>query len=399
MNTFLYFYLIFVDDAAIKKSSETVLEEDSNMLDVHLESSNSFLARDDHNGDVSEVCGEKQCYDHLNLVMSSTLSAVIPCPSRILCPNKFPYFLQDSNQENKPESSPFSSPSSSFDSKKVEGLESASEIPERQSPVSVLEPLFIEEDVSPASIRTLPGRHCVYRFLNGLPELLQIDFDQTIICCLISVELPVQPVKIQFEDPDTLSTDQHIHLKTGAGNWEPIEEFIKAVLLASGMKWDELYMRFHSTTELVDPSICDEVEFFPNQLCCDKKLLFDGINEVLMEVYGRYLVCYPGLTCIKRTVRPVPNMKNAISEVCEGIHWNLLPLPLPSTLDHLVKKDLSKTGAWMDLQFDAEAIIVEIGNAIFEDLVEETVVSCTDESSESSNPSAPAAPRETSIDL
>jgi hypothetical protein len=66
-------------------------------------------------------------------------------------------------------------------------------------------------------------------------------------------------------------------------------------------------------------------------------------------------------------------MKNSIYEVWEGVSWHLLPLPMPHTLDQLVKKDMAKTGTWMNLQYDIETILVEIGEDIFEDLMEEIV--------------------------
>jgi hypothetical protein len=46
---------------------------------------------------------------------------------------------------------------------------------------------------------------------------------------------------------------------------------------------------------------------------------------------------------------------------------------MPHTLDQLVKKDMAKTGTWMDLRCDIETILVEIGEAIFEDLMEEAI--------------------------
>lgn len=66
--------------------------------------------------------------------------------------------LKDSVEENQQQSSPHaSSPSFAVD-KRVEDIESVVDRIERPSPVSVLEPLFTEDDISPASIKSKPGR-------------------------------------------------------------------------------------------------------------------------------------------------------------------------------------------------------------------------------------------------
>ncbi|CAK7348883.1 unnamed protein product [Dovyalis caffra] len=333
-------------DVEVVKDTEIAIEEESNFLDTLSEPSRSPLSEDHQNGDMFEVCDTKENSECLE---------------------------QDSFEENEPLSSSLTSPSTSSNTKKLNCLESTSEIPERPSPISVLEPLFTEEDISPASSRLEP------------------------------VELPVQPLRIQFEEYESSAADQNIPLKASIDDKESVFEYVKAVLQASGMKWDEFYMRSHSSEQLLDPSIFFEIEFFSNQLCCDKKLLFDSINEVLLEVYGRYFGCFPGLSCVKSTIRPVPDMKNGIYEVWEVVSWHLLPLPMPRTLDQLVKKDMAKTGTWMDLRYDVETILVEIGEAIFEDLMEEAIFGdlmevnlfiCVNESSEGGNRSIPSELKE-----
>lgn len=298
-------------EVEVVKESEIAIDEESDVLDTLFEPSNSPLDGDGQNGDMSEVCDKKEnseCLEH----------------------------------EIQPISSPLTSPSTSSNTEKLNCLEGSSEIPERPSPISVLEPLFTEEEVSPARSRFEP------------------------------VERPVQPLRIRFDEHES-SAANRIPLKASIDDKESVFEYVKAVLQASGMKWDEFYMKSHSSEQLLDQSIFFELEFFSNQLCCDKKLLFDSINEVLMEVYGRYFGHFSGLSFVQSNIRAVPDMKNGIYEVWEGVSWHLLPLPMPHTLDQLVKKDMAKTGTWMDLRYDFETILVEIGEDIFEDLMEEIV--------------------------
>ena len=74
------------------------------------------------------------------------------------------FFLQDSSEEDQQPFSPLASPSNSSVTKKVECLESVTDIQERPSPVSVLEPIFAEDVISPASIRSHSGRNMIEVF-------------------------------------------------------------------------------------------------------------------------------------------------------------------------------------------------------------------------------------------
>lgn len=71
-------------------------------------------------------------------------------------------------------------------------------------------------------------------------------------------------------------------------------------------------------------------------------------------------------------------MKNAIVEVSEGVNWHLIQPPLPRTLDQIVRKDLARTGTWLDVRLDIETIGFDMGEAILEDLMEDTILSCVD---------------------
>ncbi|KAE8723838.1 putative Polyamine-modulated factor 1-binding protein 1 [Hibiscus syriacus] len=239
--------------------------------------------------------------------------------------------------------SPLASPSNSPVTKKVEGVESVSDIQERPSPISVLEPIFADDVISPASIRSISG------------------------------ETSIQPLRIRFKENGS-SANHSGGFKTCMDDKESIFEHIKAVLQASSFDWDKLYFRSLSSDQLLDPLLLDEVEYLPNQLCHDKKLLFDCINEVFIEVCVYYFGS-PGMSFVKMNICPLPNLKNTIEEIQQRVYWHVLPLPLPRTLDRVVRKDLAKTGTWMDLRLDADFISVEIGEAILKDLVEDTITS------------------------
>lgn len=305
-------------DVEVVKITDTELQDERNVLDVSEKPNSCSITRDDKNADRDERC-DVEIYSE--------------------CSNP------DSFLEDLPPNSPLASPSSPPITTKLEYEESAIDRTDRPSPISVLEPLFTEDDISPASTRRQP------------------------------VEPAIQPLQIQFEEHDFSATDKDTHIKLCMDNKQSIFEYVKAVLKASGFHWDEFFMRSLSSDQLLNPSLFDEVEFFSNQLCHDQKLLFECINEVLMEVCFRYFGCSPWVSYVKPTIRPLPNIENVVHEVWEGIEWHLFPHLLPRTLDQIVGKDMAKTGRWMDLRFDVESIGIEMGEIILNELMEDTILS------------------------
>lgn len=74
------------------------------------------------------------------------------------------FFLQESYEEKQVPFPASPSPSSCLISKKDENLESTVDMPERPSPVSVLEPPFTEDDISPTKSIPRLGRHSFESF-------------------------------------------------------------------------------------------------------------------------------------------------------------------------------------------------------------------------------------------
>ncbi|XP_062090347.1 uncharacterized protein LOC133796717 isoform X2 [Humulus lupulus] len=301
-------------------SCEEFVKEISITSDGPCEPCSSSTARDNQSGDVPVTC------DSLCLKL-------------------------DLHEEIQPQSSPPGSPSRSFASRKVADSESSIDIPERPSPVSVLEPLFGEDDISPANSISQP------------------------------VNSTIQPLRIEFEDPGSPpAADEARSGKRLLEDKESICAYAKALMQASGLDWDEICIKLLSSDQLLEPSLVDEVEFFSNKLCCDQKLLFDCMNEVLVEVCQYYFGSSPWLSFVKPSVCPIPDMTNVILVVSKGVYWHLLQLPLPHSLDQIIRKDMARTGTWLDTRFDAETIGFDLGETILEDLVEDTIFSCVNES-------------------
>ncbi|KAJ8573165.1 hypothetical protein K7X08_009676 [Anisodus acutangulus] len=247
-------------------------------------------------------------------------------------------------------SSPTSSPGSSSP-RKVEDPDSAVDRKERPSPVSVLEPLFAEDDISPASTICQP------------------------------VDPEIQPRKIHFDEPVSSISEQDCPIVCFE-NEESAFEYVEAILLGSGLSWDEFLLRWLSSDQILDPSLFDEVELFSSRSCHDQKLLFDCANEVLKAVCERYFGCNPRVSLGKHNIRPVPKGMDLINEVWEGVEWNLLRYSAPHSLDQLVKKDVERSGTWMNLRLDLGHIGDEMGEIILEELMDDTILSISSDTSE-----------------
>jgi hypothetical protein len=249
----------------------------------------------------------------------------------------------DCYEENKSLASPLGSPSNSSISKKGKDFESTADIFERPSPVSVLDSIFMEDDISPASNR------------------------------FQSADAPIRSLQIHFEEFD-LFVEQPFYSKTGTEGNKSVFEYVEAVLQASGLNCDDLYLMSISSEQLLDPSLIGRVEFLPDH--DQTKLLFDCINEILVEVHEHYFGCSPWVSFIKPNIRTLPSMNHVVCEVSQGVNWHIIPLPLPRTLDQIVRKDMAKSGSWMDVRLDTGSIGCEMGEIILEDLMEDAILSC-----------------------
>lgn len=102
----------------------------------------------------------------------------------------------------------------------------------------------------------------------------------------------------------------------------------------------------------------------------DPKLLFDCINEVVLEVYNRYFRHLPWLSSIKPKIQPVPlTERDVVREIMEGVDLRLLQ---PREVQ--LQRDVKKSGAWLDIRTDVEDIVIDIVETSLEALIEETIL-------------------------
>ncbi|CAH2063247.1 unnamed protein product [Thlaspi arvense] len=251
------------------------------------------------------------------------------------------------NKEMSHSSPPQSPPSSSV--RMTECKETATDVQGKLSPVSVLEPLFTDDESSPTTST---------RFS--------------------SAEMRIQPLCIRFDEDDSPKPDKANNLKPSMDDKELTLAYVEAVVNSSGLTWEELLKRPFYSEQLLEPESTDDIVFCSTQLCDDKHLLYDCINEVLLDFCGNELNPGPWISFVKPELQLISDMEIAAKVAREGVYWHLQPLPSPHTLDQIVRKDMAKTGSWMDLRFDIGCIGSGTTEMILDDLVEEIIRSCRD---------------------
>ncbi|KAL5549964.1 hypothetical protein UlMin_000140 [Ulmus minor] len=159
--------------------------------------------------------------------------------------------------------------------------------------------------------------------------------------------------------------------------------YVRDILEQSGFSGNGFLGAWQANAQPVNPLVYNEGEgCLVNDLdCsgneegkCDHLLLFDLINEVLMEIYRRsYSYCPFPLSDLSK-IRPMPAGPYIFREVWRLISWYLRLRPeVGQSLDYVVSCDLARSDGWMNLQFESECVGLEIEEMIFDDLLDETV--------------------------
>jgi Domain of unknown function (DUF4378) len=128
--------------------------------------------------------------------------------------------------------------------------------------------------------------------------------------------------------------------------------------------------RWRADGPLVDSFLYDEIGI-SYDYSDDSKYLFDLIEEVLNDMRNKFVIPSPWVWSINKKVQSVPMGEDLIRQVCKGIDLHLKH-KFPCTLDRIVANDL-EYGSWMDTRSDIEVIVLEIGDDLLDDLLEEAI--------------------------
>ncbi|KAL1210897.1 Protein TRM32 [Cardamine amara subsp. amara] len=279
-----------------------------------------------------------------------------------------------------------------------DGLDNISEISEDHSHFSsehktfeqtmeASEVLSIDAEKSTSVIETEQDAELEKRSLKdsseASPDLVSIvDFDENSSGVDISRE----------QETDTVSTSKELDEVLHIEAQDKVKfNYVRDILEISGFNAPESLSMWQLDYQPLDPLVYEEVTtttgcMFQDPECsrneeeggnCNHLLLFDLINEVLIEIYERSYHYYPKPLSSLCKIHPMPLGYSVLKEVWVRISCYLRYKPHDEQqwFDKIISRDLSKDDGWMDLQFESECVGIEVEDLIFEELLEELLVS------------------------
>lgn len=154
--------------------------------------------------------------------------------------------------------------------------------------------------------------------------------------------------------------------------------YIKDILELSGFIGNDSLQSWYSLDQPLDPAVFKEFERYLHKdseestINCDHQLLFELVNETLLEIYDRSFTYFPKPFSFNNRIRPMPEGNSVVEEV-----WSRISLSFRSefdqSLDDIVARDLGKSDGWMNHLFESECVALELEELIFDELLREAV--------------------------
>lgn len=158
--------------------------------------------------------------------------------------------------------------------------------------------------------------------------------------------------------------------------------YVRDILEHSGFSSNFFKTTWYSQAQVFNPSVVRELESLWHQeqeccvedfdFCCHHQLVFDLVNEVLVQMYERSFTYYPKALSYSCRLRPLLEYR-MIEEVCNNVGTLLRLKPEQESIDAIVDRDLEKDDGWMNLQLESECSALELDDMIFNDLLEELI--------------------------
>lgn len=153
-------------------------------------------------------------------------------------------------------------------------------------------------------------------------------------------------------------------------------DFVRYVLELAGFTENDSLGKWHTLDQPLDPLMAKEMEEFHIVGNYDQQLLFDLINEALLQIYERSFTYFPKTFCFYSHIRPVPKGHRVVEEVWARICQHMSRESVANeSLDDIVARDLEKRGGWMTHQFETECLTLEVEDMIFDELLQEILSS------------------------
>eukprot|EP00250_Pteridium_aquilinum_P015021 c22333_g1_i1 orf=607-4302(+) len=282
--------------------------------------------------------------------------------------------------------------------------EPVKEQPEQPSPISVLDLPFQDESSVATEFKELSSdleelrmRLRLLKLDNGDNDIDNDDDFES------EPDAGMHPGKIRIVEEGFVD---HLQMDEGDCNtFYDVEEmgkesemlYVKDVLVASGFTGDSstILTCWYAPGQPLNPCLLQKME---SNFCDHEKeiqelnetaftlgkqgafnvsrrhLLFDCVNEVLLDVLGPHFNRQLWLSSLKLT-SCLPTGKDLIKLVWSHVWCSLCSHSgSQETLENLVTKDLGKGSRWIDTGYEIEAAGLDVERAILDDLIEETLL-------------------------
>ncbi|KAK3140048.1 hypothetical protein QOZ80_5AG0394740 [Eleusine coracana subsp. coracana] len=159
-------------------------------------------------------------------------------------------------------------------------------------------------------------------------------------------------------------------------------QYVKDILKKSGFSCGEV--DWYASNQPVSPVIFEEAESSCHELSMVNDdphsivrhmLLFDLINEVLLDIYDSSLVTGPWHSRFDSRTRAIPMGSHVLEEVWAKVSCYLsLQWKAGQTVEDVVAHDLMRKDGWMNLVCDAECAALDVEDLIVEDFLDDVVI-------------------------
>ncbi|XP_022755763.1 protein TRM32-like [Durio zibethinus] len=164
---------------------------------------------------------------------------------------------------------------------------------------------------------------------------------------------------------------------------DPCYHYVRDILELSGFIQSDYLQKWYSADQPLNPSLFKELEtlLHPELECsieevgsnCDHQLVFDLVNEALLEISEKSSIYFPKPFSFNCRISLMLKGNNVLQEVWTKVSRNLACEPQSDrSLDDIVARDLAKD-TLLNLQDESEFVALEIEDLIFDDLLDEVL--------------------------
>ncbi|KAJ8770989.1 hypothetical protein K2173_022890 [Erythroxylum novogranatense] len=185
---------------------------------------------------------------------------------------------------------------------------------------------------------------------------------------------------VNMENANAWTYYHFLHLESNCCNND--FNYVRDVLEIAGFNEEDHFGRWYSLDQPLNPLVFKELEAYlhpelntsEGYTCsCDHRLLFDLMNELLLEMYNSSLAYFPEpLSFIQRHISPLRNGGHALEEVWKRVSLLRRPQsPMDKSLDDIVGGDMENGDGWMNLILEGEDVALDLEDMIFEEVLDE----------------------------